>query len=287
MRLGVCGMIPSNFREITPQHLEAIRTLELTGAAFHYPGDKMYDLQTGDLHAVRQTFRDVQMDLVQFGIGYGECLFDPEVSVRDSVLNKIYRGIEVSRELDSIACLIRTGSLNPKGSYAPSKSNLTTSAKNRLIETLHLIAKKAEQEGVKVVIETHLLTIMGSPETNQEIINEIGSKNMSVVMDYVNHFQNLEQVYNSKDRINQIFSSMNPISILGHCKDISIGTGLVLHIDEAIPGEGELDIGFALELWHEAHPNGYMLLEHLPDENYPQAAKNTTRIIRDHSIPLC
>ena len=48
---------------------------------------------------------------------------------------------------------------------------------------------------VNIVIETHLLTIMGSPETNQEIINEIGSKNMSVVMDYVNHFQSLEQVF--------------------------------------------------------------------------------------------
>ena len=56
--------------------------------------------------------------------------------------------------------------------------------------------------------------------------------------------------------------------------------------EEAIPGEGELDIGFALKLWHEAHPNGYMLLEHLPNEDYPQAANNTVRIIRDQSIPL-
>mgnify|MGYP003951553027 CR=1 FL=1 len=287
MRLGVVGMVPSNFREITPQHLEAISALELTGAGFHYPGDKMSDLKTEELHAVRQTFKDAQMDLVQFGIGYGECLFDPEGSVRESVLNKIYRGIEVARELDSIACLIRTGSLNPQGPYAPSKFNQTIAAKSRLIETLGLIARKAEQEDVNVVIETHLLTIMGSPETNKEIINEIGSKNISVVMDYVNHFQNLEQVYNNKDRLNQIFSSMNPITILGHCKDINIGAGLVLHIDEAIPGEGELDIGFALKLWHEAHPDGYMLLEHLPNEHYPRAAKNTIRIIRDQSIPLC
>ena len=287
MRLGVCGMIPSNFRETTPEHLEAIRALELTGAAFHYPGDKMNDLKSEELHAVRQTFRDTQMDLVQFGIGYGECLFDPDDSVRDLVLKKIYNGIEVSRELDSIACLIRTGSLNPNGSYAPSKSNLTIDAKKRLIETLGLIANKAEKEGVHIVIETHLLTIMGSPEKNQEIISEVGSKNMSVVMDYVNHFQNLEQVYNSKDRLKQIFSFMNPISILGHCKDINFGAGLVLHIDEAIPGEGELDLGFALKLWNEAHPDGYMLLEHLPNEYYPQAAKNAIQILRDQSIPLC
>ena len=286
MRLGVVGMIPSNFTEVTPRHLETIRELELTGAAFHYPGEKMSNLQKKELHTVRQTFKDCHMDLVQFGIGYSECLFDPEKSVRSSLLKKIYQGIETSTELDSFACLIRTGSLNAKGSYAPSKSNLTLDAKNQLIETLSLITSKAEKEGVNVVIETHALTIMGTPEINQEVINEIGSNNLSVVMDYVNHFQNLEHVFNNRDRIHHIFSLMNPISILGHCKDIIISPGLVLHIDEAIPGEGELDLGLALKLWHEAHPDGYMLLEHLPYEDYPQAANNTVRIIRDQSIPL-
>ena len=246
----------------------------------------MSQLNADDLRNVRQTFETAEMDLVQFGIGFGECLFDPDASVRERVIEKIESGIEVARQLNAMGCLIRTGSLNPAGSYVPSRENRTPDARAQLVDTLKAVAAKAETEGVDVVIETHVLTIMGTPEINRDVLADVGSARMSVVMDYVNHFQNLDQVYDSTKRIEHIFSIMNPISILGHCKDIKMSPGLVLHIDEEIPGDGELDLATALRLWHEAHPDGYMLLEHLPNEQYPRAAANALEVIRANNIPL-
>lgn len=286
MRLGVCGMIPGEFVQTSGQDLDAIRALGLSGAAFHYAGDKMSQLSADDLRKVRQTFETAEMDLVQFGIGFGECLFDPDASVRERVIEKVESGIEVARQLNAMGCLIRTGSLNPAGSYVPSRENRTPDARAQLVDTLKAVAAKAETEGVDVVIETHVLTIMGTPEINRDVLADVGSARMSVVMDYVNHFQNLDQVYDSTKRIEHIFSIMNPISILGHCKDIKMSPGLVLHIDEEIPGDGELDLATALRLWHEAHPDGYMLLEHLPNEQYPRAAANALEVIRANNIPL-
>ena len=286
MRLGVCGMIPGEFVQTSGQDLDAIRALGLSGAAFHYAGDKMGQLSADDLRNVRQTFETAEMDLVQFGIGFGECLFDPDASVRKRVIEKIESGIEVARQLNAMGCLIRTGSLNPAGSYVPSRENRTPDARAQLVDTLKAVAAKAETEGVDVVIETHVLTIMGTPEINRDVLADVGSARMSVVMDYVNHFQNLDQVYDSTKRIENIFSIMNPISILGHCKDIKMSPGLVMHIDEEIPGDGELDLATALRLWHEAHPDGYMLLEHLPNEQYPRAAANALEVIRANNIPL-
>jgi sugar phosphate isomerase/epimerase len=286
MRLGVCGMLPPNFRDIDTQHLEAIRALNLSGGAFHYDGAKLFDISDAECRTVRDTFTSCALDLPQFGIGYGECLFDPSESVRQRVIAKIERGIEVARLLDAQTCLIRTGSLNPQGAYAPAKENRTPQARELLVETLKTIAAKAESEGVDIVIETHLLTIMGSPEINREVLDAVDSARFSVVMDYVNHFQNLDQVYDSTARIEHIFSIMNAISVVGHCKDIKLSNGLVLHIDEEIPGDGELDLTTALRLWHEAHPDGYMLLEHLPEEQYPRAAENAHRIIKEAHIPL-
>ncbi len=286
MRLGVCGMIPGEFVQTSVQDLEAIRALGLSGAAFHYAADKMGQLNADDLRTVRQTFETAEMDLVQFGIGFGECLFDLDASVRQRVIEKIESGIEVARQLNAMGCLIRTGSLNPAGSYVPSRENRTPDARAQLVDTLRAVAAKAETEGVDVVIETHVLTIMGTPEINRDVLADVGSARMSVVMDYVNHFQNLDQVYDSTKRIEHIFSIMNPISILGHCKDIKMSPGLVLHIDEEIPGDGELDLATALRLWHEAHPDGYMLLEHLPNEQYPRAAANALEVIRANNIPL-
>ena len=286
MRLGVVGMLPPDFREISDQHLAAIKALNLTGAAFHAPGEKLSAVTAAECHKVRDTIAAAGMELPQFGIGFSECLFDPDPAVRDLVVSKIERGIEVARDLAAHTCLIRTGSLNPAGSYSPSARNLTPEARALLVETLKRVAAKAESEAVTIVIETHLLTIMGSPEINRDVLQAVGSERMTVVMDYVNHFQNLDQVYNSTERLQHIFEIMNPISVVGHCKDIKLSPNLVLHIDEEIPGDGELDLATALKLWHDAHPDGYMLLEHLPNEKYPRAAANVHRILAEAGIPV-
>ena len=286
MRLGVCGMLPGDFRTITHRHLEAIRALGLTGAAFHGVGDQLFDVQSTECDKVRTVYAELGMDQPQFGIGFGECLFDGDAHVRAYVVSKIKRGIEVARDLGAHSCLIRTGSLNPAGSYSPCRENYRPESRERLIETLKLIATKAEEEGVTIAIETHALTIMGSPEANREIIAAVGSGRMGVVMDYVNHFQSMDQVYHSTERLNRIYDLMGPISPVAHCKDIRIKFGLVLHIDEEVPGEGELDMATALRRWHDLYPDGYMLLEHLGSDRYPRAAANVRRICAEAGIEI-
>ena len=286
MRLGVVGMLPSDFRQITSDHLDAIRALKLTGAAFHAPGAQLAEVTDAQCQQVRQTYADAGMDLPQFGIGFGHCLFDPDEAVRREVIGIIGRGIEVAAQLGAHTCLIRTGSLNPSGSYSPDRRNHSLEAHRRLVATLRSIADKAEAEDVHIVIETHVLTIMDSPETNALVLAEVNSTHMGVVMDYVNHFQAMHQVFNSAPRLEHIFRFMAPLAPVGHCKDIKMSNGLVTHIDEEIPGDGELDLAKALGLWQTYRPDGYMLLEHLPDEKYPRAAANVHQIIADAGIPL-
>ena len=286
MRLGVCGMLPGDFRTIAHQHLDAIRALGLTGAAFHGAGDQLFDIQSAECEKVKKVYAETGVDQPQFGIGFGECLFDHDAQVRAYAISKIKRGIEVARDLNAFTCLIRTGSLNPAGSYSPCKENVAPESRERLIETLKLFAAKAEEEGVTIVIETHALTIMGSPEANKEILAAVGSDRMSVVMDYVNHFQSLHQVYHSSERLNHIYDLMGPISTVAHCKDVRVDSGLVLHINEEVPGDGELDMVTALQRWQALYPDGYMLLEHLGNDRYPHAAANVRRICTEASIEI-
>ena len=286
MRLGVVGMLPADFRNIDADHLEAIAALRLTGAGFHSPGELLGEVKMAECDQVAAEFASVGIDLVQFGIGFGECLFDPDEEVRERVLNKIRRGLEVGRDLGAHVVLIRTGSLNPAGSYSPCRDNHTPESRQRLIQSLREVADKAESVDTTVVVETHLLTIMDSPETNAQVLEAVGSKRMKVVMDYVNHFQTLHQVYDSSPRLHHIFDCMGPISTVGHCKDLMPSDGLVLHLDEAIPGDGELDMAVALKRWEEFYPDGYMLLEHLPDEKYPRASANTHDIAAAAGIDI-
>ena len=286
MRLGVVGMLPADFRDIDADHLEAIAALRLTGAGFHAPGELLAEVRTAECARVAAEFASAGVDPVQFGIGYGECLFDPDEDIRERVLNKIRRGLEVGRDLGAHVVLIRTGSLNPAGSYSPCRDNHRPESRQRLIQSLRAVADKAEAVAGTVVVETHLLTIMDSPETNAQVLEAVGSERMKVVMDYVNHFQTLHQVYDSATRLDHIFDCMGPISTVGHCKDLMPGDGLVLHLDEAVPGEGELDLAVALRRWEELYPDGYMLLEHLANEKYPRASANTHDIAAAAGIDI-
>lgn len=279
-------MLPGDFRAIDASHLKAIRALGLSGAAFHAPGDKLFEVSPDECAAVRRTYADAGMDLPQFGIGYSECLFDPDAEVRQRVIGKIERGIEVAAALGAGVCLLRTGSLNPAGSYFPDAANHAADSWERLVATLKRACAQAEAEGVTLVMETHVLTITDSPETNGRLVSDVGSERMRIVMDYVNHFQNVKQVFASTERIDHIFDTMGHLCPVAHCKDIRFGNGLVIHIDEEVPGDGLLDVGRALRRWHELDPEAYMLLEHLPAERYPHAAANVHRILGEIGIEV-
>lgn len=269
MRLGVVGMLPADFRTITAEHLQTIRALNLTAACFHGGADILFTVTPAECQKVKQLYADNGMNLAQMGINYKECLFDPDASVRDGIVKVIDRGLEVAHELGAHVALIRPGSLNPAGAYAPSRKNHEPICMERLVATLRRVADKAEAVGQTIVIETYALTIMDSPETNAQIVQAVGSDRIRIVMDYVNHFQSLHQVYHSADRINHIFDVMGPVCPVAHCKDISVGNNFALHLDETIPGEGELDIATVLRRWQALHPDGYLLLEHIPNEKLP------------------
>lgn len=286
MRLGVVGYAPGDPRAVTREVLNKALNLGVTSVCYHGPGEILNELTPADCKRANDLYDDLGLELAQFGIGYGECLFDPDGAVRDRVVRTIHRGLEVGSSLRAHNVLIRTGSLNPSGSYDPAPENHEPGRLEVLIDTLSRVVKKAEEEGVNIVVETHALTIMGSPEINRQVIDAVGSDRLRVVMDFVNHFQSLAQVYNSTERLNHIFDVMGPFSPIAHVKDISLGSGLVLHINEEVPGAGELDLATALRRWEGLYPNGYMLVEHLPEEKIPMAVANVRRIAAEAGVAI-
>ena len=286
MRLGVVGLVPGDPRAITGEQLRRVAALGVSAACFHASGAVLSEVTSGDLRACRQRYRDVGLELAQLGLGYGECLFDPDPAVRAAIQRTIVRGLAVAGELDAGVMLMRTGSLSPTGPYNPSPCNHEPGRLELLIDELRRVAAAAESAGVEVVIETHNLTILGSPEINRQVIGTVGSARLGVVMDFVNHFQSLEQAYASTARLNHIFDVMGPISLIGHIKDLATADGFVVHLNEALPGEGCLDLHTAVRRWEELAPDRYLLVEHLPDERIPTAVANVQRIAAEAGVAI-
>ena len=285
MRLGVVGMC-GDLRTINQNEIDAIKELQFTGVSFHFPSSKIPDVTSNEITNCRFLLENAHLDLVQFGITYQECLFDPRSSIRQTAIEAVNCGMSVARELGVFFYLFRPGSLNPQGAWTSHKDNHLPESMEKLIETLKPIAENAEREELTLVMETHAISIMDSPETCREVVDKIGSDRLRIVMDFVNHFQSLRQVYESEARLNYIFDVMGPIAPMAHIKDIRVQNGLVLHLNEEVPGEGELELGIALKRFDTLYPDGYGLIEHLPKEKIPLANANIRNIASENGVTI-
>ena len=285
MRLGIVGLC-GDFRTLTSEQIENIKALEFTGLSFHFPSAEIPSVPPDACTRCVEMLEAAELDLVQFGITYNECLFHPNAAVREAAIASVQRGMATAAALNAQHYLFRPGSLNSDGAWTSHRDNYLPESMERLIETLKPIAAHAEQHELTLVMETHAVSIMDSPETCREIVEKVGSERLRIVMDFVNHFQTLRQVYNSEDRLNHIFDVMGPVAPMAHIKDISVQNGLVLHLNEEVPGEGELDIGVALKRFDALYPDGYGLIEHLPAEKIPLANTNVRRIATENGVNI-
>ena len=285
MRLGVVGLC-SDFRTLTSDEIANIKALEFTGLSFHFRSAEIPSVPPDACNRCVQMLEAAKLDLVQFGITYDECLFHPDAAVREAAIESVQRGMETAVSLGAHHYLFRPGSLNPDGAWTSHRDNHLPESMERLIETLKPIAAYAERHELTLVMETHAVSIMGSPEICREVVEQVGSDRLRIVMDFVNHFQTLRQVYDSEDRLNHIFDVMGPVAPMAHIKDISVQNGLVLHLNEEVPGEGELALGVALKRFDTLYPDGYGLIEHLPAEKIPLANRNVRQIAAENGIHI-
>lgn len=286
MRLGIVEMMPGDFRTWTRQHTGAVRDLGFTGFGFHMAWDTAQDVSTAQCRQGRQFMADEQLDLAQFALLYGECLFSSDAGERALVTDKINRGTEIAAGLGAQTFLLRPGSHSQHGSWAPHRDNHLPESRQRLIETLRPIAAKAEQEGVILAMETHVVSIMDPPETCRDIVEAVGSDHLRLIMDAVNHFDSIQAVYQSTAFLDRIFDAMGPLAPVAHLKDLKVSPGLVVHIDQEVPGEGELDLAHMLKRFDALFPLGYGLIEHLPADKVPVAAANIRRVAAAAGVRL-
>ena len=96
----------------------------------------------------------------------------------------------------------------------------------------------------------------------------------------------MHQVYHSSDWVNHIFDVIGPIAPLAHIKDLKVSNGLVLHIDQEVPGEGELDLALVLKRFEILYPDGYGLIEHLTPDQIPLAVSNVRRLATEIGVEI-
>lgn len=270
MYLGVQGFMPRDLDSVTEETLSRIRANGFTGVACRY-FEPMNATETA-VKRLREVMAASGVDPCQ-AVAQHPDLIDPDARSRAEGVRAMQHMCKVTRWLGAGNLYLRPGSVNPRGSWYPHPDNHRPETFETLIASVKEVCAAAESEGVVLAVEGHTLSILDTPERVRDLIEAVGSPALRFNSDPVNFVGSVKEAFDTTSIVNHTFDVLGEYTVCGHAKDFFLQDRLVLHIEETAIGQGIFDNVTYLKRFEECCPNGYMQIEHLPDDQIPGARK--------------
>ena len=268
MRPAVAGMMPRELDDVDDQVARRLRQAGFTGVSV-----VLYD----PLSATQVACERVRDVLAGAGVRVAhanplyEALVNPDEALRREGVRVLRHACRCARWLGSAITHVRPGSLNPRGHWLPYPGNTSPETLDRLICSLRETAPAAEDEGISLALEGGVPSPLDTPERTRQVVEAVGSPAVRVNMDAVNWVASLQDAYDTTAFLHRAFDLLDPYIVCGHIKDVRVEEAFILHISECAPGDGIMDLETYLRRFEAACPDGYLLIEHLPDHEVPRA----------------
>jgi sugar phosphate isomerase/epimerase len=260
MRFGVSGdLFPRDMREFTVEHARRTRELGFSGIFTRFGANDPQTTSRDDCRRVREILADHGLAMYQC-TGYWQPLIHPDESVRREASRTLRAALRVAGELGARGIDTGPGSLSPNGPWAPHPGNWTADARRQLVKTLKECAPAAEDNGVFLSLEGHLLVTLDSAATVREVLDEVGSRWVRSDLDPVNWI-GLAEIYDTTTAIERMFATLGDHVVSGHAKDVIIEDRLVIHIDQRPAGQGLLDYRTYMRLMEALNPEYPLVVE--------------------------
>ena len=263
--------MPRDLRDVTDATTARIREIGFTGAACRYY--EPLAATRADVTRLRRVMAAGGVEPCQ-AVAQHPDLVSPDPRQRALGIEAMRHMCRVTRWLGAGNLYLRPGSVNPNGSWYPHPDNSRPETFATLVDSVKKVCAAAENEGVMLAVEGHVLSILDTPERIKDLIDAVGSPALGFNADPVNFVGSLADAYDTTAMVNRLFDALGEYTICGHAKDFVVQDRLVLHIEEAVIGEGLLDQAAYLRQFEEACPGGYVQIEHLPEEKIPQARRS-------------
>ncbi|MBN1292787.1 MAG: sugar phosphate isomerase/epimerase [Candidatus Latescibacteria bacterium] len=166
-----------------------------------------------------------------------------------------------------------TGSAGYERAMSPHKDNWTRDTWKKSVQAMRTILKDTAGMKVALGVEATNMTAMNNPRAHLQLIEEIGDPRLKVCIDPVNMI-NLGTYFRNTELIGECFDLLGEHIIAAHAKDTYIlPNKMSAYITEVAPGKGILDYEtYLVRLSRLSYPRT-LLIEHIPDEEYPGAKK--------------
>src|SRR5688572_7674088 len=181
--------------------------------------------------------------------------------------------------------VICTGGGHP-GGYTVNLDNRRPGLTEEVISTWQRAVPLLDKYQVFLSFETGIHTTVYHPDQYREIFQRVGCKYVSLNMDVVNMLS-AEDYYDQHPKIDALFDRARGYVTSAHLKDIVHEKKLHTHLNEAPPGEGNLDWEYVFEHLDRALPSwGAGYIEATPWEAMPRAVDFLRSKARAVGMPI-
>lgn len=265
LRLGVSGgPIPRDPRDVTVPLARDLAGLGITAVTTHFQPSP---------EGVREHARRVNEVLTAEGIaivqatGYNPQLTHPDDAFRRGELERLKRAFDTARELGSEMIISGCGSRHPTAFYGPHPENHTSASRERLIDSLCQVAPWAQDSGVVLALECHVTTALDTPGHIREVIDAVDSPWVRANFDPVNLLGDFKRVWANAEAMSDMWRTLERrYTKSAHIKDVVADPDLVVHISEAPPGTGMLDMDAFFGVVRNLGEDTAVIVEHLPED---------------------
>jgi sugar phosphate isomerase/epimerase len=286
MRLGLAGaLVPRDYLELTPSLARYLASLGISALVTHFaaPPDSLAG-PAGE--QVRAILRDAGITIAQ-ATAYNPCLVHPDEAIRTVELARLRAAFGAARALGAEMLISGCGSHHADFFYGPAAANHTEQTRARLVDSLRRAAPWAEEAGITLALECHVLTTLDTPEHIRAVLAAVDSPWVRANFDPVNLIGDLATLYDNGAAMARMRQTLGPYyAPSAHIKDITALPELVLHLAEAPPGQGLLNYAAFFDVCRGLGDGAALIVEHLTVEQMGSALAFVKDAARLHGISL-
>ena len=249
--------------------------------AFGYRAAYMPNVRIEDRDEVRAIAKAIaDADLIIAEGGAWKNLIAHDEAVRKANLDYAVHQLALADEMGARACVAFHGTIGHAGDpwqlsdnydYGPHPDNQSEAGFQRAVETARYVIDAVKPKRTKFSLEMVPWLVTDTAENYLKLIRAIDRPAFGAHIDAVNMVISPRLYFNSGKMIREAFALLGPWIVSCHAKDIVLKGGpgnISFHLDEVVPGEGNLDYGAYLTEIDKLGRDVPLMLEHFDVPGY-------------------
>ena len=196
----------------------------------------------------------------------------PDPEEREKVYRYTVDSCEAAERLGVPMVTTHTGNAGEGPAFYFNPNNWTWETWKLSVKVMKQILNDTAGMKVQLGVEATNMTAMNGPKPHLRLIEECADPRLKVCIDPVN-MMNLSRYARSTELIEECFALLGDNIIAAHAKDSYLQPKMSIYMEEVAPGKGVLDYETYLVQMSRLSKPITLLIEHIPDNEYPGAKK--------------